>query len=313
MQEHEFEHTSVLLKESVAGIFNDPQGIYVDCTLGGAGHSALLAALLKPAGWLIGIDQDPAAIQAGSARLAGAGCRVSVVQSNFQSLGPVLDRLETGLVDGILFDLGVSSHQLDVAERGFSYMQDAPLDMRMDPEADFSAHDVVNTYSEQQLTDIITEYGEERWAKRIARFIIESRANGTIETTGQLVTVIKKAIPAGARRDGPHPAKRTFQAIRIEVNNELGILRDAFITAVERLKPGGRIGIITFHSLEDRIAKQTLQQLAKVCICPPQLPICVCNTKPKVKVLGKPVLPSLDELEHNPRARSAKLRIAEKL
>ncbi|SMD05947.1 16S rRNA (cytosine(1402)-N(4))-methyltransferase RsmH [Sporomusa malonica] len=313
MQEYEFEHTSVLLKESVAGIFTNPQGIYVDCTLGGGGHSSSLVAQLEPAGWLIGIDQDPAAIHAGRARLAGASCRVSIVQSNFQSLGSVLDSLETGLVDGVLFDLGVSSHQLDVADRGFSYMQDAPLDMRMNPDADFSAHDVVNTYSEQQLTDIITDYGEERWAKRIAKFVIENRANGSIETTGQLVDVIKKAIPAGARRDGPHPAKRTFQAIRIEVNNELGILRDAFSTAVERLKPGGRIGIITFHSLEDRIAKQTLQQLAKMCVCPPQLPICVCNTKPKVKVLGKPVLPSPDELEHNPRARSAKLRIAEKL
>ncbi|HWR05363.1 16S rRNA (cytosine(1402)-N(4))-methyltransferase RsmH [Sporomusa sp.] len=313
MQEHEFEHTSVLLEESVAGIFSDPEGIYVDCTLGGAGHSACLAARLAPAGWLIGIDQDPAAINAGKQRLAGASCKISIVQNNFQCLGSVLDGLETGLVDGILFDLGVSSHQLDVAERGFSYMQDAPLDMRMNPNANFSAYDVVNTYSEQQLTAIITDYGEERWAKRIAQFIVENRAKASIETTGKLVDVIKKAIPAGARRDGPHPAKRTFQAIRIEVNNELGILRDTFITAVERLKPGGRIGIITFHSLEDRIAKQTLQQLAKACICPPQLPICVCNTKPKVKVQGKPVLPSPEELEKNPRARSAKLRIAVKL
>ncbi|MDF2874896.1 MAG: rsmH [Sporomusa sp.] len=313
MQEHEFEHTSVLLEESVAGVFSDPEGIYVDCTLGGAGHSACLAARLAPAGWLIGIDQDPAAINAGKQRLAGASCKISIVQNNFQCLGSVLDGLETGLVDGILFDLGVSSHQLDVADRGFSYMQDAPLDMRMNPNANFSAYDVVNTYSEQQLTAIITDYGEERWAKRIAQFIVENRAKASIETTGQLVDVIKKAIPAGARRDGPHPAKRTFQAIRIEVNNELGILRDTFITAVERLKPGGRIGIITFHSLEDRIAKQTLQQLAKACICPPQLPICVCNTKPKVKVQGKPVLPSPEELEKNPRARSAKLRIAVKL
>ncbi|HWR43282.1 16S rRNA (cytosine(1402)-N(4))-methyltransferase RsmH [Sporomusa sp.] len=313
MQEHEFEHTSVLLEESVAGIFSNPEGIYVDCTLGGAGHSACLAARLAPAGWLIGIDQDPAAINAGKLRLSGASCRISIVQNNFQCLGSVLDDLETGLVDGVLFDLGVSSHQLDVADRGFSYMQDAPLDMRMNPSADFSAYDVVNTYNEQQLTAIITDYGEERWAKRIAQFIVENRAKSSIETTGQLVDVIKKAIPAGARRDGPHPAKRTFQAIRIEVNNELGILRDTFITAVERLKPGGRIGIITFHSLEDRIAKQTLQQLAKACICPPQIPICVCNTKPKVKVLGKPILPSPDELENNPRARSAKLRIAVKL
>lgn len=313
MQGFEFEHTSVLLEESVDGVFSNPQGIYVDCTLGGGGHSSCLAARLAPAGWLIGLDQDPAAIQAGQQRLAEATCRVSIVQDNFRNLGAVLDRLETGLVDGILFDLGVSSHQLDVAERGFSYMQDAPLDMRMNPSADFSAYDVVNTYDEKQLTTIIANYGEERWAKRIAKFIVEGRKNSNIDTTGQLVDIIKKAIPAGARRDGPHPAKRTFQAIRIEVNNELGILRDAFVTAVERLKPGGRIGIITFHSLEDRIAKQTLQELSKTCVCPPQLPVCVCNTKPKVRVLRKPTLPSVDELEHNPRARSAKLRLAEKL
>lgn len=313
MQGLNFEHTSVLLEESVSGIFSDPQGTYVDCTLGGAGHSVCLAKRLAPTGWLIGIDQDPAAVNAGKIRLAESACKISVVQNNFQNLGLVLDELDTGLVDGILFDLGVSSHQLDVAERGFSYMQDAPLDMRMNPNADFSAYDVVNSYSEEQLAEIITEYGEERWAKRIAKFVVEDRAKGKIETTGQLVDIIKKAIPAGARRDGPHPAKRTFQAIRIEVNNELGILHDVFITAVERLKPGGRIGIITFHSLEDRIAKQTLQELAKTCICPPQLPICVCNTKAKVKVLGKPILPSSDELENNPRARSAKLRLAEKL
>jgi len=313
MQGFEFEHTSVLLEESVAGVFSNPQGIYVDCTLGGGGHSACLAARMAPAGWLIGIDQDAAAIQAGQQRLSEAACQISIVQDNFRNLGTILDRLEIGLVDGILFDLGVSSHQLDVAERGFSYMQDAPLDMRMDPEADFSAYDIVNSYDEKQLTEVIASYGEERWAKRIAKFIVESRKNAAIDTTRELVDIIKKAIPAGARRDGPHPAKRTFQAIRIEVNNELGILRDTFITAVERLKPGGRIGIITFHSLEDRIAKQTLQELAKTCVCPPQLPVCMCNTKPKVKVLRKPTLPSLAEIEHNPRARSAKLRLAEKL
>lgn len=308
-----FEHTSVLLKESVDGIFSSPQGIYVDCTLGGGGHSACLAARMAPAGWLIGLDQDPAAIQAGRQRLAGAACRISIVQDNFCNVGAVLDRLNTGLVDGILFDLGVSSHQLDVAERGFSYMQDAPLDMRMNPAADFSAYEVVNTYEEQQLSKLIAAYGEERWAKRIAKFIVEGRKLSPIATTGQLVDVIKKAIPSGARRDGPHPAKRTFQAIRIEVNNELGILRNAFVAAVERLKPGGRIAIITFHSLEDRIAKQTLQELAKTCVCPPQLPVCVCNTKPKVKVMKKAAGPSAEELEHNPRSRSAKLRLAEKL
>lgn len=309
----EFEHTSVLLEESVDGIFSDPQGIYVDCTLGGGGHSACLAKRMSSDGWLIAVDQDPAAIEAGRQRLADTSCRKSIVQDNFSNLGAILDRLECGLVDGVLFDLGVSSHQLDVAERGFSYMQDAPLDMRMNPEADFSAYDVVNTYEEKQLAGIIADFGEERWAKRIAKFIVEARKTANIETTGQLVDIIKKAIPAGARREGPHPAKRTFQAIRIEVNNELGILKDSFITAVERLKPGGRIGIITFHSLEDRIAKQTLQDLAKTCICPPQLPVCICNTKPKVKVIKKPTIPTDTELEQNPRARSAKLRLAEKL
>ncbi|WP_371371347.1 16S rRNA (cytosine(1402)-N(4))-methyltransferase RsmH [Sporomusa aerivorans] len=313
MVELKFEHASVLLEKSVAGVLSNQEGIYVDCTLGGGGHSACLAERLAPAGWIIGIDQDPAAIAAGKQRLSAASCRVSIVQDNFRNLGAVLDSLGLELVDGVLFDLGVSSHQLDVTDRGFSYMQDAPLDMRMNPDEAFSAYDVVNTYSERRLADIIADYGEERWAKRIAKFIVEQRAGSPVKTTSQLVQIIKKAIPAGARRDGPHPAKRTFQAIRIEVNNELGILRDTFTTAIDRLKPGGRIGIITFHSLEDRIAKQTFQELAKACVCPPQLPVCVCNTKPKVKVLGKPILPSAEELEQNPRARSAKLRLAEKL
>lgn len=313
MVELEFEHASVLLEKSVAGVLSNQEGIYVDCTLGGGGHSACLAERLAPAGWIIGIDQDPAAIAAGKQRLSAASCRVSIVQDNFRNLGAVLDSLGIELVDGVLFDLGVSSHQLDVADRGFSYMQDAPLDMRMNPDEAFSAYDVVNTYSERRVADIIADYGEERWAKRIAKFIVEQRAGSPVKTTSQLVQIIKKAIPAGARRDGPHPAKRTFQAIRIEVNNELGILRDTFTTAIDRLKPGGRIGIITFHSLEDRIAKQTFQELAKACVCPPQLPVCVCNTKPKIKVLGKPILPSAEELEQNPRARSAKLRLAEKL
>ncbi|QJW49371.1 16S rRNA (cytosine(1402)-N(4))-methyltransferase RsmH [bacterium BFN5] len=226
---------------------------------------------------------------------------------------PEFPDLNIDFVDGVLFDLGVSSHQLDVAERGFSYMQDAPLDMRMNPQSDFSAYDVVNRYSEEQLTNIIYEYGEERWAKRIAKLIVESRQIQTITTTGQLVDAIKRAIPAAARREGPHPAKRTFQAIRIEVNNELGMLRDVFISATNHLKPGGRLCIITFHSLEDRIAKQTIQSLAKTCICPPQMPICVCDNKAKLKAIGKPVLPTDSELSNNPRARSAKLRIAEKL
>lgn len=309
----DFYHISVLLEESIAALITDPKGIYVDCTLGGSGHAAHIVSRLKPEGRFIGIDQDPAAIKAGQDRLATAGCQITIVQDNFQHLGRILDELSLTTVDGIIFDLGVSSHQLDVAERGFSYMQDAPLDMRMNPVAGLSAYDVVNNYPEERLAHIIAEYGEERWAKRIAQFIIAARKGMEIKTTWQLVDIIKKAIPAAARREGPHPAKRTFQAIRIEVNNELDILRDAFITAVDRLKPGGRLCIITFHSLEDRIAKRALQSMAKGCICPPQLPVCVCDNKPRIKIAGKPVAPSPLELENNPRARSAKLRVAEKI
>jgi 16S rRNA (cytosine1402-N4)-methyltransferase len=309
----EFHHVSVLLEESVSALVTDPEGIYVDCTLGGSGHAAQVVSQLSSLGRFIGIDQDPAAIETGKARLANASCRVDIVQDNFQNIGRVLDGLNVNKVNGILFDLGVSSHQLDIAERGFSYMQDAPLDMRMNPTATFSAYDVVNDYSEEQLAQIIMDYGEDRWAKRIAKFIVEARLNAPIRTTGELVTAIKKAIPAAARRDGPHPAKRTFQAIRIEVNNELGILKEAFITSIERLAVGGRLCIITFHSLEDRIAKQTLQLMAKGCICPTAMPICICHNKPQVKVLGKPRIPTAIELEGNPRARSAKLRVAEKV
>lgn len=309
----DFYHVSVLLEESVEALITDPAGTYVDCTLGGAGHGKRITEKLMPDGHYIGIDQDAAAIKTGRERLGSAACQVDIVENNFSRLHNVLDELQISLVDGILFDLGVSSYQLDTAERGFSYMQDAPLDMRMSVAQTFSAFEVVNTYSAERLTHIIKEYGEERWAKRIADFIVRERGIGKLETTGQLVEVIKKAIPAAARRDGPHPAKRTFQAIRIEVNNELGILEEAFKNAIDRLKPGGRLCIITFHSLEDRIAKQVMQAAAKGCICPPQLPICVCNHKPKIKVCGKPVLPSPAELESNPRSRSAKLRIAQRL
>lgn len=309
----EFHHVSVLLEESVSALVTDPDGIYVDCTLGGSGHAAKVVSQLSSLGRFIGIDQDPAAILVGRDRLRGASCQVDLVQDNFQNIDRVLDGLNINKVNGILFDLGVSSHQLDIAERGFSYMQDAPLDMRMNPVANFSAYDVVNNYSEQQLAKIIIEYGEDRWAKRIAKFIVEARTIEPIRTTIELVSAIKKAIPAAARRDGPHPAKRTFQAIRIEVNNELGILKEAFMTSIDRLAAGGRLCIITFHSLEDRIAKQTLQYMAKGCICPPALPICTCDNKPQVKILGKPRIPSPLELEENPRARSAKLRVAEKV
>jgi len=309
----EFHHVSVLLEESVSALVTDPAGTYVDCTLGGSGHAAQVVSQLNSSGRFIGIDQDPAAIETGKARLANAKCQVDIVQSNFENIATVLDSLHIDKVNGVLFDLGVSSHQLDIAERGFSYMQDAPLDMRMNPNATFSAYDIINDYTEEQLTQIIMDYGEDRWAKRIAQFIVEARTSAPIKTTGELVTIIKKAIPAAARRDGPHPAKRTFQAIRIEVNNELGILKQAFENSVARLATGGRICIITFHSLEDRIAKQTLQYLAKGCICPLSMPICMCSNKPQVKVLGKPKVPSTTELEDNPRARSAKLRVAEKL
>ncbi len=310
----EFHHISVLLEETIKGLVTDPEGTYVDCTLGGAGHSRRIAALLQPAGRLIGIDQDEAAIAAATERLQGFPCQVNVVHNNFKNLDEILKEEQAEKVDGILFDLGVSSYQLDTAERGFSYMQDAPLDMRMDPEAGFSAYDIVNTYEEDALNRIFKEYGEERWSKRIAKFIVAARQEKPIETTGELVDLIKKAIPAAVRNaGGGHPAKRVFQAIRIEVNDELGILEKTFRTAVRHLKPGGRIAIITFHSLEDRIAKNTLREMARGCICPPELPVCMCHHKPEIRLMGKPLKATMEELEHNSRAKSAKLRIAEKL
>jgi 16S rRNA (cytosine1402-N4)-methyltransferase len=309
----EYSHVSVLFQESLAALLTGRNGIYVDCTLGGAGHAAGIANMLEAEGWLIGIDQDPAAIRAARTRLSEARCRVDIVRENFSNLDTVLKQLSVTTVDGILFDLGVSSHQLDVAERGFSYMQDAPLDMRMNPEAAFSAYQVVNEYSEEKLAGIIFRYGEERWGKRIAQFITARRKQQPVRTTGELVEIIKAAVPAAARRDGPHPAKRTFQAIRIEVNQELEILAQAFTAAIARLKPGGRLCIITFHSLEDRIAKQTLQGLARACICPPALPICTCKHQPEIRIVGKALTPTPEEVASNPRARSARLRVAEKL
>ncbi|MBP2633614.1 MAG: Ribosomal small subunit methyltransferase [Firmicutes bacterium] len=308
-----FHHISVLMEETINALVTNIDGVYVDCTLGGSGHAGRVIERLSEKGRFIGIDQDPAAITVAKERLAGVKCKVDIINSNFKELETVLADLGVEKVDGVLFDLGVSSHQLDVAERGFSYMQDAPLDMRMNTEASLSAFEVVNTYNEEELTNLIYNYGEERWAKRIVKFIIEARANAPINTTGQLVDLIKKAIPVAARKEGGHPAKRTFQAIRIEVNNELGILKDTFECAVKHLNVGGRLCIITFHSLEDRIAKQTLQALAKPCICPPRLPVCVCNHKSEIKVIGKPVVATVGELDENPRARSAKLRVAEKL
>ena len=307
----EFAHVSVLLKECIDWLVTDPDGIYVDCTLGGAGHSSEIVAHLSDQGRLIGIDQDDDALAAAKERLKNAQCKVDIVRSNFKELKEVLHRLDIEKVTGILFDLGVSSYQLDTPERGFSYMHEGPLDMRMNQEGELTADTIVNTYSETELAGLIWRYGEERWAKRIAQFIVAERQKKPLHTTGELVEVIKKAIPKGARKDGPHPAKRTFQALRIEVNDELNILDRVVEDAVNALRPGGRIGIITFQSLEDRIVKQKLAQLARGCICPPHMP-CVCGRKP---LIGKPgnLVPGNEEVEINPRARSARLRFAEKL
>jgi 16S rRNA (cytosine1402-N4)-methyltransferase len=309
----EFKHVSVLLDECIEGLNIKPDGIYVDCTLGGAGHSSEIVKRLSPKGRLIGIDQDKDALKAAGKRLEKYS-NVTLVHSNFHEIKSVLDQLGIDEVDGILMDLGVSSYQLDTGERGFSYMQDAPLDMRMNRDVEFSAYDVINGYSEEELYRVIREYGEEKFAKRIAGFIVNARANKNIETTLELVDIIKAAIPAKARREGPHPAKRTFQAIRIEVNNELGIINKTINDGVTKLSKGGRMAIITFHSLEDRIVKNSYRDLENPCNCPKELPMCVCGRKPIVKVLTrKPIEPSKEELEFNPRSRSAKLRVLEKI
>ena len=309
----EFKHTSILLAESVDFLITDKNGIYVDCTMGGAGHSSAFAAQLEAGGLLIGIDQDDDAIAAGSERLLNKfTCKTAVAKSNFESFSQVLDSMGIDEIDGIFFDLGVSSYQLDTPERGFSYMHDGPLDMRMNKEASLDAEYIVNHYKEEELADIIHRYGEERWSKRIAQFIVAARKEKPLTTTFELVDVIKKAIPKGARLDGPHPAKRTFQAIRIEVNNELGILADTMERAVNRLKSGGRIGVFTFPSLGGRIIKQTFSKLAQGCTCPPQLPVCVCGKKPLLRKTGN-IVPSKAEVEENPRSRSARLRYAIKI
>ena len=308
----EFKHTSVLLHETIDNLNIRPDGIYVDGTLGGAGHSSEIVKRLNENGRLIGIDQDEDAIAAASERLKDYSDKVTIIRSNYCNMKEELNRIGVTKVNGILLDLGVSSFQLDTPERGFSYMHDGPLDMRMNKEASLDAEYIVNHYKEEELADIIHRYGEERWAKRIAQFIVAARKEKPLTTTFELVDVIKKAIPKGARLDGPHPAKRTFQAIRIEVNNELGILADTMERAVNRLKSGGRIGVITFHSLEDRIIKQTFAKLAKGCTCPPQLPVCVCGKKPLLRKTGN-IVPSKAEVEENPRSRSARLRYAIKI
>lgn len=309
----EFNHVSVLLNECLEGLNIKENGIYVDGTLGGAGHSSEILKRLSEEGRLIGIDQDTDALKAAKERLKDYS-NVTFVHSNFSNIENVLNNLNIDGVDGILMDLGVSSYQLDEGERGFSYMKDAPLDMRMNRENDFSAYNVVNEYSEEDLYRIIRDYGEEKFAKRIASFIVENRQEKNIETTLELVEIIKNAIPAKARREGPHPAKRTFQAIRIEVNSELSILNKTIEDGVEKLNKGGRMAIITFHSLEDRIVKNKFRDLAVSCRCPKEFPVCVCGEKAKVKIISrKAIEPTKEEVEINPRSRSAKLRVIEKL
>jgi 16S rRNA (cytosine1402-N4)-methyltransferase len=308
-----FEHVSVLLNECINGLDIKKDGIYVDGTLGGAGHSSEIVKLLSEDGLLIGIDQDTNALKASAARLEGYS-NVKFVHNNFVEIKSVLADLEIEGVDGILLDLGVSSHQLDVPERGFSYMHDAPLDMRMNMDSSFTAEDIVNGYTKAEIEKVIKDYGEERWASRIAEFIVKGRAEKPIKTTYELVELIKAAIPAAARREGPHPAKRTFQAIRIEVNKEIEILEKAVRDCIDVLNPNGRLCIITFHSLEDRIVKNVFKEKANPCTCPPSFPICVCNKKPEVKLITKkPIISGEEELEENHRARSAKLRVAEKV
>ncbi|MCR4943823.1 MAG: 16S rRNA (cytosine(1402)-N(4))-methyltransferase RsmH [Clostridium sp.] len=309
----EFKHVSVLLNECLDNLDIKEDGIYVDCTLGGAGHSSHILKRLSEKGMLIGIDQDTDALKAAKERLKDYK-NVKFVHSNFYNIDSILEELQIEKVDGILMDLGVSSYQLDEGERGFSYMQDAPLDMRMNRDNDFSAYEVVNKYSVDELFRVIKDYGEEKFARRIANFIVERREEKPIETTLELVEIIKDAIPAKARREGPHPAKRTFQAIRIEVNSELKILNKAIEDGVGRLNKGGRMAIIAFHSLEDRIVKLKFRELADPCTCPKDFPICVCGKKPTVKLISrKAIEPTKEEVEENPRSRSAKLRVLERI
>ena len=310
----EFKHTSVLFHECMEGLNIKEDGIYVDGTLGGGGHSSGICERLGSEGLLIGIDRDQDALNAAQERLKDYPCRKIFVQSNYSDIKDVLEELEIDEIDGALLDLGVSSFQLDNPERGFSYMNDAPLDMRMSQQDNFTAYDVVNTYDVKELREIICKYGEERWAARIAEFIVKGREEKPLETTFELVDLIKAAIPAAARRDGPHPAKRTFQAIRIEVNDELGQLEKAVDAFCDVLAPKGRLCIITFHSLEDRIVKIAFNDYATGCTCPKDFPICVCGKKPRGKVITrKPVLPGEEECQYNKRSKSAKLRVVEKL
>ena len=306
-------HKPVLLDECLEALAIRPDGVYLDGTLGRAGHSLEILRRLTAGGRLIGLDRDGTALEAARVRLAEYADRVTLIHSNFSELKEVLSRCGVSGADGMLFDLGVSSPQLDDASRGFSYMQDAPLDMRMDTSAPLSAADIVNTWSQEELRRILFEYGEERYAPAIARAIVRARETAPVKTTLELVEIIKSAMPPAALREKQHPAKRSFQAIRIAVNGELDALPPMLRAAVDGLNPGGRLAVITFHSLEDRIVKRTLAELARGCVCPPEFPVCVCGKKPQVRlVTRKPVTAGGAELEENPRARSAKLRVAEK-
>lgn len=311
----EFVHKPVLLDECLEYLSIKADGTYVDGTVGGAGHSSEIYRRLGAGGCLVGLDQDAFALETSKNRLMDRGQAGLILENtNFKNIRQVCEKHSLAQVDGVLLDLGVSSHQLDEAERGFSYQKEAPLDMRMDRHQALNAEVIVNEYTEDQLRDIIRDYGEEKWAARIASFIVQRRRAQRITTTLQLVEIIKAAIPAAARREGPHPAKRTFQAIRIAVNNELGILAGTIQDVVELLRSGGRLCIITFHSLEDRIVKEEYQKLAKPCTCPDKFPVCICGKTPRVEIITrKPIIPSVQEQEFNPRARSAKLRVLRKL
>lgn len=308
-----FEHVSVLLHETVDGLNVRPDGIYVDATLGGGGHAYEVCSRLNDKGRFIGIDQDADAIKAAGERLAGFGEKVTIIRSNYRDMKPQLQSIGVDRVDGIVIDLGVSSYQLDTAERGFSYRVDAPLDMRMDQRQKMTAKDIVNDYSEAELYRVIRDYGEDRFAKNIAKHIVAERGKGPIETTEQLNEIIRHAIPMKIRKAAGHPSKRTFQAIRIELNHELDVLKDSLDDMIDMLNPGGRICIITFHSLEDRIVKSSFRKNENPCICPSHFPVCVCGRTSKGKVVTrKPILPSEEEMESNSRSKSAKLRIFER-
>ncbi|MBQ4066037.1 MAG: 16S rRNA (cytosine(1402)-N(4))-methyltransferase RsmH [Clostridia bacterium] len=311
----DFAHITVLLDEAVDALLPERGGIFVDCTAGGGGHSEAILKRLPQGSRLISLDRDERAVLRCRERLEKYGTASTVVKTNYSDIVSVLDGLGIDKINGVLWDLGVSSVQLDERERGFSYSQDAPLDMRMDRASGATAADIVNGYSEDELCRVIRDWGEEKFFQRIAAAIVRARAEKPIETTLELADIVTQAIPAGARKkENQHPAKRTFQAIRIEVNDELNIIEPALRSAVERLAPGGRAAVITFHSLEDRITKQTFKSLEKPCTCPPDFPVCVCGKKPEIRlVTRKPTVPSDEELRMNPRARSAKLRVAEKL